>query len=319
LTTGIKNKLPSALNCPGAPALSNSRLTSRRDFLRTSSVAAGAAWLASRNVVLSAPASSASTSRQYAVIDCHAHLQFHSSPDYLEKDRRLIEAADKLGIDQLCASILTPKRPATVEGFRQCNAFLVEGVRRFPGRVLGYCYVNPGFTKEAVEEIRRCVEERGFIGVKLYNEHFADDPVVFPVVETAIALGVPILHHGGHSHYFNKEQPHISDGARFAALGRRYPEATLICAHVGGGGDWEWTIKALRHAGNVFLDTSGSVIDEGMVDMAVRVLGVDRIVFGCDMSMTASVGKIRAANLTEEERRKVMGANMQRILAMRKK
>ena len=35
------------------------------------------------------------------VIDCHAHLAHHSSANYAERDRKLIEAADKLGIDQL--------------------------------------------------------------------------------------------------------------------------------------------------------------------------------------------------------------------------
>ena len=46
----------------------------------------------------------------------------------------------------------------------------------------------------------------------------------------------------------------------------------------------------------MYLDTSGSVIDEGIVEMAVKLLGVDRLLFGCDMSMTAGVGKIRAAD-----------------------
>ena len=56
-----------------------------------------------------------------------------------------------------------------------------------------------------------------------------------------------------------EEQPRISDGGHLAELARRYPEAKLICGHICGGGDWEWTIKALRHAPTVFLDTSGSV------------------------------------------------------------
>ncbi|MEJ1731437.1 amidohydrolase family protein, partial [Escherichia coli] len=84
-----------------------------------------------------------------------------------------------------------------------------------------------------------------------------------------------ILHHAGHAHYPLPGQPNISDGGHLAELGRRYPEARLICAHVGGGGDWEWTIKALRHASNVYLDTSGSVTDEGMIEMAAEILGVD--------------------------------------------
>ena len=104
------------------------------------------------------------------------------------------------------------------------------------------------------------------MGIKLYNEHTCTEPVVFPIVELAIELGVPILHHAGHSHYFVEDQPHMSDGGHLAELARRYPEAMLICAHISGGGDWEWTIKALRHAPNVFLDTSGSVTDDGTVE-----------------------------------------------------
>src|SRR5262249_23238967 len=89
------------------------------------------------------------------VIDAHSHLYHHSRPDWAEADRKLIEAADTLGIDQLCCSILTPKRPATVEGFRECNQWVGEAIRRFPGRVLGYCYVNPGYQPAALDEVRR--------------------------------------------------------------------------------------------------------------------------------------------------------------------
>jgi predicted TIM-barrel fold metal-dependent hydrolase len=247
------------------------------------------------------------------VIDCHAHLAFRQSPDLPGDDALVLDAADKLGIDQLCCSVL-PKRPATVEGFQAANRVMAAAAKRRPDRFLGYCFVNPEHQREALDEIRRCVEEFGFIGVKLYNERFCTDPVVFPIVELAISLGVPILHHAGHSHYKVETQPNISDGGRLAELGNRYPEAKLICAHIGGGGDWEWTIKALRHAKSVYLDTSGSVIDEAMVDMAVKVLGADRLLFACDMSFTAGVGKLRAANLTEEQRTKILGGNMTRLL-----
>jgi predicted TIM-barrel fold metal-dependent hydrolase len=256
--------------------------------------------------------------RPRKVIDCHAHLYHHSRPTWRDDDRRLIEAGDRLGIDQFCCSILTPRRPAMAEGFRDCNRWVADAMKRFPGRVLGYCYVNPGHTREALEEVRRCVEDRGFIGVKLYNEYRCTDPVVFPVVELAIELRVPILHHAGHSHYFVADQPHISDGGRLAELSRRYPEAMLICAHICGGGDWEWTIKALRGAPGVSLDLSGSVTDDGVVEMAARVLGADRLLFGCDMSMTASVGRLRGADLSPDERRKILGENMERLLARRR-
>ncbi|AGA25084.1 amidohydrolase family protein [Singulisphaera acidiphila] len=251
------------------------------------------------------------------VIDCHGHLAHRSRPTWEKEDQALIDAADRLGINQLCCSLLTPKRPATPEGFRECNRWTLDAMKRFPGRVLGYAFVNPGYKDEALEDIKRCVGE-GFIGIKMYNDFFATDPVVFPIVELAIELGVPILHHAGHLHYFLKEQPHISDGGHFAELAGRYPEARLICAHACGGGDWEWTIKALRHAPTVYLDTSGSVTDDGVIEFAVKTLGADRLVFGCDMSMTVGVGRIQGADLDATTKAKILGGNMEAILKGRK-
>jgi predicted TIM-barrel fold metal-dependent hydrolase len=250
------------------------------------------------------------------VIDAHDHLFHHSRPTWRDDERKVIEAAGKLGIDQLCCSILPPQRPATVESFRECNQWLAEAMGRFPGRVLGYCFVNPGH-KEALEEVRRCVEDRGFIGVKLYNDYVATEPVVFPLVELTIKLRVPILHHAGHVSWLPSPQPRISDAGHFGELSRRYPEATIICAHICGGGDWEWTLKALRDAPRVYLDTSGSVIDEGVIEMGVRTIGADRLLFACDLSMTASVGRIRGADISDADRRRILGGNMQRILSLR--
>ncbi|MBI4909837.1 MAG: amidohydrolase family protein, partial [Acidobacteria bacterium] len=102
-------------------------------------------------------------------------------------------------------------------------------------------------------------------------------------------------------------------------LARRYPEAMIICAHVCGGGDWEWTIKALRNAPTVFLDTSGSVMDDGVLDMAVSVIGAGRLLFACDMSMTASSGRVQSAHLTKEQRARILGGNMRELLARRGK
>ena len=251
------------------------------------------------------------------VIDAHSHLHHHAIPTWSDDDRKLIDAADKLGIDQMWCSTLPPVRPSTPEAFRQCNAWTDDAVRRFPGRIRGYCFVNPGYTREALDEIQRCVVDRDFVGIKLYNDYRADEPVLFPIAELAIRLRCPILQHGGHTSWLSAPQPRISDAGHIGALARRYPEAMIICAHVAGGGDWEWTISALRASPTVFLDTSGSVIDAGVVERAVRDLGADRLLFGCDMSLTASVGRIRAAELDDQDRRKILGANALKIAGRR--
>lgn len=251
------------------------------------------------------------------VIDAHAHLAERWGNDtWGERDRLLIDAADKLGIDQLACSLLSP-RPGQLDQFIQGNRWAKDAADRYPGRILPYAYVNAGFGQAALDEARYCVEELGFIGVKVYNEYYFNDPVMWPLVELSIELGVPILEHAGRSHYFNPTQPRMSDGVVIAETANRYPEAMIICGHIGGGGDWEWTIKALRDAPTAYLDTSGSVVDEGMIEMAVETLGADRLLFACDMSMTAGIGKMRGAQISDEDRRKIMGENMQGILARR--
>jgi predicted TIM-barrel fold metal-dependent hydrolase len=139
-----------------------------------------------------------------------------------------------------------------------------------------------------------------------------------PILELAGKLRVPVLQHAGHTSWLPAPQPNISDAGHIAEAARRYPETMLICAHVCGGGDWEWSIKALREAPTAFLDTSGSVADEGTVEMAVRVLGASRVLFGTDLSMTAGVGRLRGAQIDEASRRKVLGENMAGILARRR-
>ncbi|MEN6578602.1 MAG: amidohydrolase family protein [Phycisphaerales bacterium] len=290
---------------------------SRRTFLKGSAAAAVAMGTMPTPGARVAAGTSNAPLPQGKVIDCHAHLTHHSRSAWETDDRQLIEAADKLGIDLLCCSTLTPRRPATPDASRECNDWTADAMKRFPGRVLGYCYVNPGYGRESLDEIRRCVQERGFIGIKLYNEYTCTEPVVFPIVELAIELRVPILHHASHSHYFVEDQPRMSDGGHLAELARRYPEAMLICGHICGGGDWEWTIKALRNAPSVLLDTSGSVTDDGTMEMAATALGVDRLVFGCDMSMTAGVGRIRGADLSAQDKDKILGQNMMRLLRRR--
>src|SRR5690242_5176711 len=74
--------------------------------------------------------------RSSTVIDCHSHLSHHGRATWKADDRKLIEAADRLGIERMCCSILTPRRPASVEGFRDCNLWVADALKRFPGRVL---------------------------------------------------------------------------------------------------------------------------------------------------------------------------------------
>jgi predicted TIM-barrel fold metal-dependent hydrolase len=227
-----------------------------------------------------------------------------------------------LMIDQIWCSLPVTQGLPTPDESRACNDQVYEAMRAYPDRIRGFCYVNPGYRTQALEEIERCVRALGMIGVKLYRQYKANDPVVFPVIEKAISLRVPVLWHAGNQTTMIRGQlsqtdKNTSHAGDIAELARRYPEAMLIEGHIGGGGDWEWAIRQLRHVPNVYLDTSGSVIDAGMIEMAVGVLGVERLLFGTDMTMEGGVGKILGADLTDGQREMIFWRNAVRILSSR--
>ena len=250
-------------------------------------------------------------------IDCHMHVNGGIRKWSWDDNDRIIEAADRLGIDQLCVSIPVTRGMPTMDEVRACNDDVLAAMRHYPGRILGYCYACPGY-RESIAEIDRCLGEE-MIGIKLYNQYKIWDPAVHPVLEKAIEERVPILMHAGYPTTAEEwaNQPNMSHAGDFVRAAKLYPEAMLIEAHIGGGGDWEWAILQLRDAPGVYLDTSGSVIDEGMVEMAARELGVERLLFGTDMTMEGGVGKILGADLTDAAKEQIFGANAKGILDRR--
>ncbi len=248
-------------------------------------------------------------------IDAHSHVWLEN--DRLNRPRLdgLIDACDRLAIDEAWISCPITRGMGDPEQVRRCNDAVLEAVRLYPTRLRGYCFVVPGYYREALAEIDRCLGE-GMIGIKLYHQYLINDPAVFPVIEKAIAEDIPVLSHAGHSagERERRQQPKISDGVHFADLALRYPEAKLIMGHIGGGGDYEWSLQAIAESPSIFADTSGSVIDEGMIEYAAHLLGTERLVFGCDESEEAGVGKMLGADLTEEERDAIFWRNAMGLL-----
>jgi predicted TIM-barrel fold metal-dependent hydrolase len=100
---------------------------------------------------------------------------------------------------------------------------------------------------------------------------------------------------------------YVSDGREVAYLAERLPQARLLLAHVGGGGDWAFSIKAVRPYPNVYVDLSGSVADAGLVEAAYDAVGPDRLLFGTDGSMCEGVGRLRGAAIPAAEKARIWG------------
>lgn len=246
------------------------------------------------------------------IIDCHIHLRG------AEVAPEVMRAADKLGVQKLCASSLgrTWRYEPDPDACCEANQDVAEAMRRYDGRILGFCYVNPAYPEAAMNEFRRCIEDLAMSGLKLWVAVRANDPRVYPLVERAIIYGVPVLQHAWHKATGNL--PHESEPEEVAELSRRYPEASIVMAHIAG--DWRRGIRAVRDCPNVRVDTSGTIMDAGMVETAVKELGVERVLFGSDANGTdlaAAFGKVAGSELPEADKARIMGLNMQALLDRR--
>ncbi|MGI6543080.1 MAG: amidohydrolase family protein [Limnochordia bacterium] len=256
---------------------------------------------------------------QAAKIDTHCHIW--PGAEVEESARRLITAGRMLGITEYWCSAPITEPNGSWADIVKANDAILWAMEAFPDAIRGLCFVIPGYFKAALAEVKRCLDA-GMIGVKLYHQYKIQDPAVWPVIELCIEYQVPILMHAGYltDPATLARQPRISHGADFAAISARYPEALLINAHIGGGGDWEWTIRALRDASpQVYVDVAGSNLDDGQVEYAVEQLGVERVLFATDGTMAGCVGKVLEADLTEEQKQAIFYGNAAKLLALQGK
>ncbi|RJP24798.1 MAG: amidohydrolase [Candidatus Omnitrophota bacterium] len=169
----------------------------------------------------------------------------------------------------------------------------------------------------------RNLSSRGFPGVKIHPEYQTMTPLDsrwFPLYEAVIEEKMIILYHAG----VDIGIPTInSTPQQFAELSERFPDLTLILAHMGGFQQWEEVAEHVCGL-NVYLDTSyvfGHCSDEMFVSLA-RAHGVDKVVFGADSpwaDQQADLEHLKHLPFSQDELDQICGLNAQRILDSHRK
>ena len=114
-----------------------------------------------------------------------------------------------------------------------------------------------------------------------------------------------------------KQGPGESTPAELATLAAAHPEQSFLCAHAGG--EWQQGIRAIRQQRNVLVETSGFDATSGFIEMAVRELGDQRVVFGSHLpsrSLGTELGKVLGAEISEQAKRRILGENFRKLLGV---
>ncbi len=189
---------------------------------------------------------------------------------------------------------------------------------RWPDLLLGMIQLNANDLTASIDALNRWLRDGPMVGVYfrggMPGALTCNQKGMNALVERIQQLGGIIMQHtwfktGG------KDGPGESTPSELAQIAKRFPDQKFICAHAGG--EWEKGIRAVRDCPNVLIETSGFDATAGFIEMGVRELGADRIVFGSHLptrSLGTELGKVLGADISDEARTKILGANFRKLL-----
>jgi predicted TIM-barrel fold metal-dependent hydrolase len=254
------------------------------------------------------------TASRFRIWDIHSHLGSVPGETPEERMEVVIRCADRFGIERLVLSqgFSTSLHP-TEDLLREENDRVMRAVRRFPDRAYGSVYLSPSFPDFSLREFDRCVRDGPMVAIgELEIDKRCNVPEMDAIVERAVSLKAPILQHTWLK--LDGNEPGESTPADLVELAKRHPEANFICAHTGG--DWERGIRMIRDSPNISAEVAGFDPTAGVVEMAVRELGPERVVYGSDVggrSFASQLAKVLGADIQDSAKELVLGGNLRRL------
>ena len=284
---------------------------SRRQFSNQAAMGACAGWLAGRRPGL---AQALPLPGDYEIWDLHCHVAGIDGDSPQQRADRLVEYANRMGVNRLIFFMGYPwSYEPDAKELRRQNDQVMQIVEYGASRLMGFAYLNPVYVNESLEELDRCIHDGPLIGVKLWVSRRCHEPAIDPIIRRAAELNAAIYQHTWYKADGNR--PGESTPADLAQLAERHPDVPLICGHTGG--DWELGIRAVRPYQNVLIELGGFDPTAGVVEMALRELGVGRILYGSDVagrSFASQLGKVLGAEVSEHDKRRILAGNLQAML-----
>lgn len=203
---------------------------------------------------------------------------------------------------------------------QQQPELVLEPLKRWPDMLLGMIQLNAHDVQKSLDAINRWIADGPMLGVYFPGGGPAaltcTHRNMHKLVERLAELNAVIMQHtwfktGG------KQGPGESTPSELATLAARFPEQKFLCAHAGG--EWEQGIRAVQGSPNVLVETSGFDATAGFIEMAVRDLSAERIVFGSHLpsrSLGTELSKVTGAEIGEDAKKLILGENYRRLLGV---
>ena len=228
------------------------------------------------------------------IVDAHQHLGDCRVFDVEVSEAEVLGALDEHALDR----VLVMPFPGAVDAVA-VHGRIAALSSATGGRIRGMVNLNPHRDhSEYAAEAERCVNELGFVALKLHTAGHAVEPMTRDgrmVFETASLLGVPVMiHTGGVGEPF-ASPAHCLPGAR------AFPETPVVLAHAGMGVACRQAAIVAAECPNVYLETSWcSVLD---VRELLEAVGPERLMLGSDSieNLPLELAKYRGLGLNPRD------------------
>jgi uncharacterized protein len=208
---------------------------------------------------------------------------------------------------------------------REHNDYLIEAVRKFPNKLIGFACVQPLDANDA-RELERCLAAGlmglGELGPDGQRFDIGDKWALEDCAEVLQQRGLPLVTHSsepvGHA-YHGKGETHPW---RLLKLAENFPHLTIVMSHWGGGLPFYELMPEVRDVlKNVYYDSAASTyLYRFEIFKAVcQIVGPEKIVWGTDyplLSQAKFLKRVRACGLSEAELDMILGGNAARLLSI---
>lgn len=267
------------------------------------------------------------TLRGYRIWDsyftpAHGHPGADGSEKLFSDIERSESAIEKGRIERLCyfahVGLGTTTDVSLETLLRRKPEVVTAPLEKWPNLLLGMIQLNPNEVPASLDALNRWLRDGPMLGVYFAGggpgAMTCGHKNFYPLVERIAELDGVIMQHTWYK-TGGKQGLGESTPAELAELARKFPDQKFLCAHAGG--EWEKGIRAIRDTPNVLIETSGFDATAGFIDMAVRDLGANRIVFGSHLptrSLGTELSKITTASISEATKKKILGENYRTLL-----
>jgi len=235
----------------------------------------------------------------------------------------LIDSMDKEGID---VSVILNGGWTTHELCVETNDYILESITRYPGRLIGFCTVQPRSLDAAIAEIERCatggIKGVGEIRPDTQLFELTEHEIMEPLVEVMVKHNLILLTHAsepvGHQY---PGKGNVTPDMLYPFI-TGFPDLTIVCAHWGGGLPFYALMPEVKEAmGNVYFDTAASpfLYSPQIYSQVVQLVGADKILFGSDYPLLAQsrfLKEIASLDLPQETKDLILSGNARRLLGI---